>query len=213
MDVKIIWKEKLKNKNFTKELVFTLIILIFFLVTLSKFLNFVQDRNGTVLDDPILNLFNPIDLTWLTFIIIYSSVCIAIYFLIKEPPNLISAIQSYCLMIFFRMIAMYLVPLLPPVKTIPLSDPFVQLFASEKFLTNDLFFSGHTATLFILFLTSENKKHKIFFISSTLIVAVSVLLQHIHYTIDVFAAFIFAYSSFKIITSIRKRNEKNLYFD
>jgi membrane-associated phospholipid phosphatase len=103
------------------------------------------------------------------------------------------------------MIAMYSVPLEAPVTLIPLNDPFVQLFGTGQILEKDLFFSGHTATLFLLFLISDNKILKLFFLISTLFVAVSVLLQHVHYSVDVIAAPFFAFASYKIVIYFRQK--------
>ncbi|MEO8232636.1 MAG: phosphatase PAP2-related protein [Ignavibacteriota bacterium] len=197
------WKEFLKSKNNKVELVVTLIVLAIVLTSLANFINFVEARQGVVLPDPILNLFNPIDLTWLIFALIYLSLIAAIAALIKNPKQLIIAIQLYTLMVVVRMIAMYLMPLEPPQKMIMLNDPLVEFFGTGQTLTKDLFFSGHTATLFILFLVSEKKVFKIIFLISTIAVAISVLLQHVHYTIDVFAAIFFTYACYKLIIKLR----------
>ena len=106
-------------------------------------------------------------------------------------------------MVVVRIIAMYLLPLEPPQNMIMLNDPFVEFFGTGQTLTKDLFFSGHTATLFILFLVSEKKIIKTIFLVSTIIVAISVLLQHVHYTIDVFAAIFFTYACYKLIIKLR----------
>ena len=81
------WKEFLKSKNNKVELVVTLILLAIVLTSLANFLNFVEARQGVVLPDPILNLFNPIDLTWLIFALIYLSLIAAIVTLIKNPQT------------------------------------------------------------------------------------------------------------------------------
>ena len=107
-------------------------------------------------------------------------------------------------MVIVRIIAMYLVPLDPPAKMISLIDPFVEYFGTGQTLTKDLFFSGHTATLFILFIVSEKGFYKTLFLVSTLLVAFSVLLQHVHYTIDVFAALFFTYSSYLLLLKLKK---------
>ena len=192
------WKEFIKGKRNRIELAATLILLAVILTLLTNFLNFVESRNGVVLPDPILSLFNPVDLTWLIFAFIYISLIIAIVSLIKDPKRLMFALQVYTLMIIVRIVAMYLLPLNPPEKMIILKDPFVEFFSTGKSLTKDLFFSGHTATLFILFLVSKKKILKTLFLISTIVVAISVLLQHVHYTIDVFAAFSFTYTCYKI---------------
>lgn len=100
---------------------------------------------------------------------------------------------------------MYLTPLEAPVTLIPLNDPFVQLFGNGNVLRNDLFFSGHTATLFLLYLVTSNKKIKMTFLVFTVLVGIAVILQHVHYTIDVATAPFFSYASFKIINNFKSR--------
>jgi len=197
------WKEFLKEKRNKIELVFTLFLLVVVLTFLANFVNNVEARKGVVLPDPILSLFQPIDLTWLIFALIYISLFVAIATLSKNPILLIFAAQLYVLMVAVRIVAMYLLPLEPPVSMIILNDPFVVFFGTGQTLTKDLFFSGHTATLFILFLVSEKKIIKIVFLISTIAVAISVLLQHVHYTIDVFAAVFFTYACYKLIEKVK----------
>lgn len=197
------WKEFLKEKRNKIEFVVTLVFLAVVLASLANFLNFAEGRQGVVLPDPILNLFNPIDLTWLIFALIYISLVVAIITLIKNPKHLMFAIQVYSLMVAVRIAAMYLLPLEPPSSMIVLNDPFVEFFGTGQTLTKDLFFSGHTATLFILFLVSERKIIKTIFLISTIAVAISVLLQHVHYTIDVFAAVFFTYACYKLLVKFK----------
>lgn len=97
---------------------------------------------------------------------------------------------------------MYLMPFEAPEKLIVLKDPFVEMFGSGESLTKDLFFSGHTATLFMLFLVVESKRMKYIFLASAVVVGVSIILQHVHYVIDVFVAPFFTYAVFKIVASL-----------
>lgn len=199
------WKEFIKGKRNRVELVVTLILLAIILTSFTSFLNFVQSRNGVVLPDPILSLFNPVDLTWFIFAFIYISLIIAVVSLVKDPKLLVFSLQVYTLMIIVRIVAMYLLPLNPPANMIILKDPFVEFFSTGQPLTKDLFFSGHTATLFILFLVSEKKILKTLFLISTIVIAISVLLQHVHYTIDVFGAFFFTYTCYKLLLNFRSK--------
>ena len=148
------------------------------MLSFSQFLQFIEKRKGVILPDPLLNSFSPIDFTWLTFSLIYLSIIVFFISVIKEPDKILIALQAYGLMVIFRTIAMYLVPLEAPKTIILLNDPFVQLFGKGEILTKDLFFSGHTGTLFLLFLLSENKVLKAIFLISTTFVGAAVLLQH-----------------------------------
>ncbi len=197
------WKEFLKVKRNQVEFIITLLLLSIILTALTNFLNFIEARHGVVLPDPVLNFFNPTDLTWLTFALIYISIVVGIATLAKDPTRLLFTIQLYILMVAVRILAMYLLPLDPPAKIIVLKDPLVEFFGTGQTLTKDLFFSGHTATLFILFLTSEKKTIKQIFLISTILVAFFVLLQHVHYTIDVVAAPFFTYACYKLLKKIK----------
>ncbi len=200
--IKAAWKGAFVEKKFSRNFVFSLIALAAVLFALTNFLQFVEQRNGLKLNDPVLNLFNPLDLTWLTFLLIYGSLIVAVFYLIEHPDYFLTAIQTYTLMVVFRITAMFLLPLDAPEKLIPLVDPFVEFFGGGITLKNDLFFSGHTATLFILFLTANNKIIKRVFLSATILVALAVIIQHVHYTIDDFAAPFVSYTSFKLVLSI-----------
>ncbi len=203
------WKDFLSDKKNKVEFVVSLILLALVLTGLARFVNFVEYRPGVAFSDPVLDLFNPIDMTWLTFGLIYIALVIAVASLINNPRQLLFALQLYTLMAFVRIIAMFLLPLEPPEKMILLKDPFVEFFGSGQTLTKDLFFSGHTATLFILFLVSKNKIIKTLFLTSTILVAIFVLLQHVHYTIDVFAAVFFTYACFKLLLHCKLAGPKN----
>jgi hypothetical protein len=194
------WKEFYKVKRFRTEFIVTSFLVILSLVSLANFLNYVEAREGVVLNDPLLNLFKPADLTFLSFGLIYISLFVAIFFLIKTPSRLVIALQAYIILVLVRIIAMYLVPLNPPTGMLSLSDPFVEYFGTGQLLTKDLFFSGHTATIFLFYLVSNPARAglKMFFFICTILVAVFVLLQHVHYTIDVVSAPFFAFSAYKL---------------
>jgi membrane-associated phospholipid phosphatase len=101
-------------------------------------------------------------------------------------------------MVILRIAAMAATPLEAPPGMIPLHDPLVRLFGPGRLLTKDLFFSGHTSTLFLLALAVPGPRWKAFFVLCTAAVAFCVLAQHVHYAVDVLAAPLFAYASFRI---------------
>ena len=201
------WSEFIKNKKLFIEFIVSAILLVFVLVFMSNFLEFVEHRQGVVLLDPLLKTFQPVNLTWLIFTLIYLSLIITIALIVKHPQKLLFTIQSYSLMLVFRIIAMFLLPLNPPARMILLNDPFIQFFGSGRILTKDLFFSGHTATLFFFFLIADNKPFKYMLLAFTIIVAAALLLQHVHYSVDVFAAPFFSYSAYRLIKIKNNRHK------
>jgi hypothetical protein len=118
------------------------------------------------------------------------------------------AMQAYILLASLRMLSMYLLPLDPPPLLIPLTDPFVESLSSGT-LTRDLFFSGHTSTLFLLFLTASGRNLRRFFLFCTIMVAICVLIQHVHYTIDVVAAPFYSYASYRIVAILTGSSSGN----
>lgn len=204
------WKTFFQNKKSRTEFIITLLVIVPLMLSFSQFILFIEQRKGVVLNDPLLNTFNPINLTWLTFSLIYLSLIMFFVSVFKDPQKLMIGLQSYGLMVIFRTIAMYLTPLDAPGTLLVLDDPFVQLFGKGDILTKDLFFSGHTGTLFLLFLLAENKTLKILFLISTIMVGSAVLLQHVHYSIDVFVAPFVAYCSYRIIKYLQTKFSKEI---
>lgn len=204
------WKTFFQNKKSGTEFIITLLVLVPLMLSFSQFILFIEQREGVVLNDPLLNTFNPISLTWLTFSLIYLSLIMFFVSVFKDPQKLMIGLQSYGLMVIFRTIAMYFTPLEAPGTLLVLDDPFVQLFGKGDVLTKDLFFSGHTGTLFLLFLLAENKTLKILFLISTIMVGSAVFLQHVHYSIDVFVAPFVAYSSYRIIKNLHTKFSKEI---
>ncbi len=72
---------------------------------------------------------------------------------------------------------------------------------------NDLFFSGHTGLPFLIALIFWNHIYiRTLFLASSVIFAVIVLLSHLHYSIDVFAAFFITYSIYHIAIKLFRRD-------
>lgn len=189
------------SRDYLTQFIPTVLVLIFALNRISLFMvNYVERRPGAVLHDPLLARFDAIDMTWLAFGLIYGGLVFGIGHLYYHPKRLILAIHAYTVMITFRAIAMYFLPLAPPEGMIPLTDPMVEFLGSDGVtLTKDLFFSGHTSTMFILYVASVSTRIRTLFLLSTFGVAACVLIQKVHYSIDVFAAPFFAYGSLRVV--------------
>ncbi len=205
-EIKIAWKSAFGKNEFRKTFFSSVILLVVVLSLLSRFLNLNEKRAGISFTDPYFGNIPPIDLTWVIFGLIYIGLFAGIILLLKHPENLLLAIQTYSVMVIFRIIAMYSLPLSPPADMIPLVDPFVQLFGSGEVLKKDLFFSGHTATMTLLFLTAPSPKAKKIFFIGIILVGAAVLLQHVHYSVDVIVAPFVAYSSYRLVIFINNNS-------
>ena len=198
------WKQSLERPAFRLEAAVTLVVFIGNLVVYPDFLNQIEQRPGVRFLDPLLDLIRPLDASWITFIILYLSISSAVWFLLREPEQLMVGFQSYVVLFLFRAMALMMVPLEPPLKMIPLQDPFVEFFGIDGTLTRDLFFSGHTSLMFLLFLTARTTRLRRLYFSLTLVLAGCVIIQHVHYTFDVFVAPFVAYASVRLVRNAHR---------
>jgi hypothetical protein len=113
-----------------------------------------------------------------------------LYRAIYDPALLLLFLWGFIFLSVSRFICIYLVPLNPPEQLIALRDPITNLFYGKKhgFITKDLFYSGHTSTQFLMCLCFTKRSDKLLALISTILVGVLVLIQHVHYSIDVIVA-------------------------
>jgi hypothetical protein len=138
------------------------------------------------------------------FIIIWGIIALVVYRVYQKPGIYIKYIWVFILVCLARVITISLVPLSPPVGFIRLTDPITGIFYGDSNITKDLFFSGHTSTVFLAFLCLEKKSDKIISLFATIAVASLLLIQHVHYTIDILAAPFFVYLLFKFVDRFLK---------
>ncbi len=171
-----------------------LLVLAFFPV----FFGFIEKREGKSLTDPLLEILPVYDASIPCFITIWGMFCLFFYRALRQPKLLFLFLWGFIILSIFRFISIYCLPLEPPSNLIPLQDPISNLFygGNGTFITKDLFFSGHTSTQFLIFLCLQKKSDKILGLIGTILVGSFVLLQHVHYTIDVLAAPLGAYITY-----------------
>lgn len=115
---------------------------------------------------------------------------------IREPKGLPFVLKSIALFIVIRSFFISLTHL-----AIPLDHSYLHPARIYKRLTSqdDLFFSSHTGLPFLMSLIYwENKLLRKIFLFATLFFGITVLLGHLHYSIDVFSAFFITYGIFHI---------------
>lgn len=194
------WSELWKNQAFKKKTLVYSSLLIAILVILPFFFSAIEKRNGIQLNDPILQLIPAVDVSLATFLVIWSMTLFLWVRLLQDPSLFLVTLCSMVLLFLSRLISISLLPLDPPVGLIPLKDPIVNLFygGTDVFITKDLFYSGHTSTQFLFFLCLKKRRDKLIALAASLAVAALVLVQHVHYTIDVVFAFVFTWPIYLI---------------
>ncbi len=199
------WRIAWSQRAFRNKTLFAFLCNIVVLAFYPPFFQHIERRNGIELNDILLEHVHAVNISIPLFIIIWSMSLLTTVRGLQQPEICITFLFSYLIMNILRIITISLVPLNAPPGLIPLIDPLSNEFYGKSFITKDLFFSGHTATQFVIFLCLLKKGDKILTAITTLTVAILVLLQHVHYTMDVIAALPFAYLSFILGRRIAKK--------
>lgn len=195
------WREHLSERNATAVLVVTLAALGVTLFSYSRFIAVIEQRQGVVFFDPILNAITPVNLTWPIFLVIYIAIIATVILLWSDPPRLLRLLRAYTILIGIRVACMALLPLDPPAGMILLADPIVTLFTgSASALSRDLFFSGHVSLLCLVALMMPTRMLRYIFAALTIFIGIAVVMQHVHYTIDVVVAPLAAWTAFSLVS-------------
>ncbi len=201
------WRTEWQRLSFRYNLGLSLVILVGFLLLSTRVLIYAESRSGMFFNDILLSRLPSYDFSGLIFFLIYSSLIIGMSHVSRTPYRLVPAFYVYTIVLVCRMISIYFFPLETPAGIIILRDPFVEYFTgSGKVVTKDLFFSGHTATMCIVYLFAKNKWLKMFFLTSTIAVGILLLFQHAHYTMDVVAAPFFVYFCYVMVIKIYRKS-------
>ncbi len=186
-----------KKKLLIVSILFTAVLLYY-----PYFFHYIQHRSGKFLYDPVLTVLPALDMSAYIFPLIYVTVGLGVFRAVQSPSLFLLFLCSCLLLSLARIITMTLVPLEPPVGLVQLADPFLVPFYGHSHITKDLFFSGHTGSVFLIYLFLQKKREKFFALIATVLVGLLLLIQHIHYTIDVLCAPLFVYFIFALAKKI-----------
>ena len=185
------WKIALSERSFKKKLTVGIILICIILASLPFFFHYIEKRDGYIINDYILNHLPARNVSIPIFTLIWTMVILFIVRSTKDPYLFLTYLYSFVLLCLCRMISISVVALNPPEGLIALVDPISNSFYGKSFITKDLFFSGHTASQWLFFLCFRRKVEKTAALICTIAVGFFVLVQHVHYLIDVLAAPIF----------------------
>jgi hypothetical protein len=193
------WKETWSSSLQRAQLIIGSVLMTIISFILPSFFNLIQKRDGPLLNDWVLAAIPPHNVSWAIFTVIWSIGFYALWRGIEKPTIYITYLWTFIFITILRVLTISLVPLDPPTGLIVLTDPLTGVFYGRSTITKDLFFSGHTSILFLAFLCLERKWDRIIALTGTCIVACLLLVQHVHYTIDIIAAPIIIYPVFRLV--------------
>lgn len=157
--------------------------------------------------DVILNRIPTYNLEFLYFWgFIIMITLLVIYPLFFKPEIVPFVLKTYGILLVIRTCFVILTNLGPPVGFFYAINHDV-----NPFFKNDLFFSGHVAAGFLAFLLLKDAKYyRWIFLLFSFVMAVTVLAMHVHYSIDVFAAYFITYGIYALSHKIF--NDLNVRF-
>ncbi len=196
LSAKSNWHSAFANKAFIIISLLGLLVLITLAILSPYFYSFIENRSGTLIHDKVLQVIPPVNVSVPIFIIIWSTIVLFFVRSIRQPIVFGRMVLAYSIFTSFRYLAIFLVPLEPPVGILELKDPFTDIFYGGSFVTKDLFFSGHLGLEVLFLLVMTKKQDKFILGMACMLLAMLLLVQHVHYTIDVLAAPLFSLLSY-----------------
>ncbi len=189
VDYKSAWKEAFSSLKFSIQFGITVVVALSFTILFHYFFPYVESRNGTFIHDLILEWIPPHDVSYFVFLFLYAGIIIGLYTHRNHPKVILVALQTYVLVTLTRVLTIQFFPLEPPNGYLPLKEPFVQLFTpGGEIISKDLFFSGHMSTILSVYFATRMQYIRAFLLFCCMMVGAMVLIQHVHYTIDVIVA-------------------------
>jgi PAP2 superfamily C-terminal len=190
------WQIAWKSPAYRKKVIAGIVIIFIILALFPFFFQLIEKREGILIHDGFLDLIPAYNVSVFVFLIIWAIAILTLRRAIQDPDILLNFLWSYILLCLVRMLTITLVPLNPPEHLIPMMDPISNSFYGARFITKDLFFSGHTATVFLMFLCLKKRTDRLLALVGSTITGILLLIQHVHYTIDILAAPVFSYFIF-----------------
>ncbi len=136
----------------------------------------------------------PVDIIFIDGALLFWAFVLAV--LVSVPRAIPFVLKTLALFILIRSFFVILTHVGPPADPAALDRGRIM---GDLTFGGDLFFSGHTGFPFLLALTFwENRILRQLFLASSVVFALAVLFGHLHYSIDVFAAFFITDSIFRI---------------
>ncbi|MEK6855907.1 MAG: phosphatase PAP2-related protein [Nanoarchaeota archaeon] len=197
------WKKDISNNK--GKIVLSILFLVFALGLTMISGWYVDKATSTSVNDIILDHIPVVNLTFLfTWGIVLVIVIFLLYSFIYTPKKIHYSIGMLSLFLAIRSGFLILTHLKAPVGAFLPTEP-----GTLEILTysNDLFFSGHAGIPFLGFLIFKNKKVKYFMLVASIILATTVLLMHLHYSIDVASAYFITFGIYKLGNKLFGENQ------
>ena len=205
----LTWSNAWKITSFKWKFWIGMLVFASILTALPYFFDAIENRNGRFFSDWVLLRIPSHDVSVAVFILIWSSFILLLIRTYKDPMMWLVMLWAYNGVTLLRMACISLISLNPPAGLIPLADPIISKFYGKHYITHDLFFSGHTTSVFLIFLCLKKKSDRIYALFASVLLGVLLLVQHVHYLVDVLAAPLFTYGIYLVVLRFTKRENQS----
>lgn len=203
------YKTHFKNREFVGSAIFSIVLLI-----ISLIVNFYAGLYATAsasnaVTDLILSNIRVYDVD---SIFVYGPLFLWIFvalLIIKEPNKIPFTLKSIAVFTLVRSLFITLTHIGEFPTSLVVNSTLMSKFTSG----GDLFFSGHTGLPFLMALVFwQQKSLRYIFIVASIVFGATVLMAHVHYSIDVLSAFFITYTIFHISEFLFRKDRKLFYF-
>lgn len=188
--IEVNWTAAWQDSRFRWQLILAIAVFAIFPWKADDYFQWIQQREGIVMQDIVLAYIPARNVSIPIFGIIYVSVVYLILRIVRQPKHFLWFAWAFNIETLFRFACIYWVALNPPTGLVDLHDPIAELFiyGENLAITKDLFFSGHTATMVFVCYFLPNKMERNIALLFTAVLVVLLLVQHVHYSLDILAA-------------------------
>lgn len=155
---------------------------------------YAQAAGQNAVTDIVLNNVPVVNVDFVMTYGVMMVIVFVVWLLLVQPHRLPFALKSLSFFILVRSVFISVTHIAQFSPQAPLDPgPFLNFIGSSN--TGGLFFSGHTGIPFLLALMFwDSPRLRVAFLGISVIFAASVLLGHLHYSIDVLGAFFVTYT-------------------
>ena len=192
-DHKIVWK----SRDFLNSAILGVILLLVSFVVNYYAGIYANSSQSNAVSDILLDNLPVFNVDFIFFEGFFFLWILVILILAYRPKTIPFAVKSVALFILIRSVFITLthLKLFPEHALLDPNDFFQNIFT----FGGDLFFSAHTGLPFLMALVFwKDRRLRILFLVASAFFAATVLLGHLHYSIDVFAAYFITYSIYKM---------------
>ena len=200
------YKKHFKNKDFIINVLAGVFLLVASMIIGAYAGHYATESASNPVTDIILNNVPVFDVDG---IFLYGPLIFWLFvtfLFLKEPKRIPFILKSVALFVLIRSLFVTLTHIGPFPDQSIIHGP--QNFFESLMFGGDLFFSGHTGLPFLLALIfAKDKRLLVLFTAIAIFFGIVVLLGHLHYSIDVLAAFFITYTIYHIACWLFKKDK------